>query len=599
MKQNILCQREEQVIVTDFFENVSNLLQDCDDCEEKEKIHEIIHSMNETVSYIFVGEDAVGKTTLLKNIFADIVEINEEMMADICEYRYGEQKFATQPLNGFQKKFLPLENLRGISVIDTKGINGFAETSRNKLGEVIAKCQVVFVVLDIQRISSPALWDVIEEFYTKNMIFFVTKCDLISGEELTKKIDKVKCYLNEAGISAAVFPVSLTEDITVQGITPIEDVCLYIRNGIVGTSPILTRQMDNIEHTGELLKQLEKSFALRRKQYDSDAVILKKIDRGLDQYVINQQQIVAELIGKVTEDINREIDAYENEIISKMNPYKIKERFRSQKDFTDYLNIVNDNYKNMLNDSVNRKVINSIKNCLHELELVLENAIGFFNERENILALNDKFYGSLSVSRKNMVRDTKQNTYTISNYYKALYEASETLFLQVWEERKKYDNRISRERTLAGVSGACAGIAGGMAISNTVGLLGTIGGKAMFDSLIAISGTAGLIVIGAVLGAVIIKKLASTLYEPGAANRMEENVQKCVEQFKEEVSRTRQQIIGQVSTQIKEIFENELASVDGCFTEYRMSVNIDEQKLPIMETKIEEIHRLLNAIGAR
>lgn len=588
MKQNILCQREEQVIVTDFFENVSNLLQDCDDCEEKEKIHEIIHSMNETVSYIFVGEDAVGKTTLLKNIFADIVEINEEMMADICEYRYGEQKFATQPLNGFQKKFLPLENLRGISVIDTKGINGFAETSTNKLHDVIAKCQVVFVVLDIQRISSPALWDVIEEFYTKNMIFFVTKCDLISGEELTKKIDKVKCYLNEAGISAAVFPVSLTEDITVQGITPIEDVCLYIRNEIVGTSPILTKQMNNIEHAGELLKQLEQSFALRRKQYHSDAIILKKIDQGLDQYVINQQQIVAELIGKVTEDINREIDAYESEIISKMNPYKIKERFRSQKDFTDYLNMVNDNYKNMLNDSVNRKVINSIKNCLHELELVFENAIGFFNERENILDLNDRFYGSLSVSRKNMVRETKQTTYTISNYYKSLYEASETLFLQIWKERKKYDKRILRERTLAGVSGATAGIAGGIAISNTVGLLGT-----------AMLGSLGLIIIGAILGAVIIKRLAGILYEPGAANRMEENVRKCIEQFKDEVSRTRQQMLGQVSGQIKEIFANELASVDGCFAEYRMSVHIDEQRLPLMEAKIEEIHRLLNAIGAR
>ena len=598
MKQNILCQREEQVIVTNFFERVSNLLQDCDDCEEKEKIREILHSMNETVSYIFVGEDAVGKTTLLKNIFADIIEINEEMTADICEYRYGEQKFTTQPLNGFQKKFLPLENLRGISVIDTKGINGLAETSRNKLREVIAKCRVVFVVLDIQRISSPGLWDVIEEFYTKNMIFFVTKCDSVSGEELAARIDKVKCYLKEAGISAVVFPVSLTEDITVQGITPIEDACLYIKNEIVGTSPILTKQMNNIEHAGELLKQLEQSFALRRKQYHSDAIILKKIDQGLDQYVINQQQIVAELIGKVTEDINREIDAYESEIISKMNPYKIKERFRSQKDFTDYLNMVNDNYKNMLNDSVNRKVINSIKNCLHELELVFENAIGFFNERENILDLNDRFYGSLSVSRKNMVRETKQTTYTISNYYKSLYEASETLFLQIWKERKKYDKRILRERTLAGVSGATAGIAGGIAISNTVGLLGTTG-TAMLESLVAISGTAGLIIIGAILGAVIIKRLAGILYEPGAANRMEENVRKCIEQFKDEVSRTRQQMLGQVSGQIKEIFANELASVDGCFAEYRMSVHIDEQRLPLMEAKIEEIHRLLNAIGAR
>lgn len=53
MEQNILCQRDDQVALTDLFEGVSRLLKDCDDSKEKERLKEIIHSMNDTVSYVF------------------------------------------------------------------------------------------------------------------------------------------------------------------------------------------------------------------------------------------------------------------------------------------------------------------------------------------------------------------------------------------------------------------------------------------------------------------------------------------------------------------------------------------------------------------
>lgn len=45
--------------------------------------------------------------------------------------------------------------------------------------------------------------------------------------------------------------------------------------------------------------------------------------------MVNQERRVAGLIDQVTEDINREITSYQNEIISRLDPYKIKERFRT------------------------------------------------------------------------------------------------------------------------------------------------------------------------------------------------------------------------------------------------------------------------------
>lgn len=594
MESNILSQKNEQVAVSVFYEGISNVLKQCDDCEEKEKIKEILHHMNDTVSYVVLGEEGVGKTTLLRALFQNILDSDKsnfrtEMEADICEYRYGEQEFTTQPVNGYQKKFIVSENLKGISIIDTKGLNHFTKESLEKIKAITSNCEAVFVVLDAKRISSPALWDVIEEFPKKNMIFFLAKCDLLSESELIANREKVKCYMKEADISAPVFSVTVREEVERAEITPLDEVCTYIRNQVIGVNPIISRQWKSIEETRILLAQMQESFLLRQRQHQSDTQILSRINQGMDAYVANQEKIIRDLIGAVTEEINQDIEAYQNEIISKIDSHKIKERFQNQQDFTDYLHMVNDNYKNIMNDSVNRKTINAIKNSLHDLEIVFDNAVGFFDERESILTLNDKFYGSLSVGRKNMIEETKENALLVSRYYRTLSDASETLFLQIWEERKKYDKKIAIERALSGISGGAIGATGGYALAK--GLLGAVG-------FFTMGGYAALISIGVIVGAAVINSMARTLFESRAEDRLEEASRKCIEQFKAEVSHTRTALIEQMSVQITDIFKREIAEVDGYFAELRMSVNIDERNLPLLETKLTEIGDLLETIDA-
>ena len=57
-------------------------------------------------------------------------------------------------------------------------------------------------------------------------------------------------------------------------------------------------------------------------------------------------------------------------------------------------------------------------------------------------------------------------------------------------------------------------------------------------------------------------------------------------------------MIEQITAQITEIFENELAAVDGCFAEFRMSVNIDERKIPLLEQRLLEAEDLLMKIDS-
>lgn len=584
MEQNILCQKNEQIALTDFFENVSKIIKECDDCEEKEKIKEILRSMSETVSYIFLGEEAVGKTTLLKEVFQNILDIQEQMQGDICEYRYGEQDFTAPLVDGYQKRFVASENMQGISVIDTKGLNQLGEHSLKQVKNLTARCQAIFVVLDAGRINCPVLWDMIEDFPQKRMVFVLTKSDLISGEELAANLEKIKRYMKDANISAPIFPVSISENS--KDVKAMDELRSYIRTQIIGENPILAKQQKNVEETRLLLAQMRESFLLRRKQYQSDVEILHKINRGLDAYIMNQETVVDNLVNKVVEQIHRDIDAYQNEIISKMDPHKIKDRFKTQQDFTDYLNMVNENYKRIMNDSVNRKTIDAIKGSLRELEMVYDDAVGYFNQRETILALNDRFYGSLSAGRKQMVAQTKENALIVSQFYQTLTDASEDLFLQIWNERKKHDDRITAERTLSGISGGMVG--GALAIQALMAMgLGALG-----SLIIGI----GLVPISIIVGATTISSITKVLYEPGADKHMEKVTLNCIAQFKAEVDKTRSAMTEQIALQIRDIFKGELATVDSLFAEFRMSINIDERKLPLLKMQLDDTAKLLDAI---
>lgn len=582
--ENILCERKEQIILNHIFEDFKVLLQDSDAAEEKETVKNSLKGMSETTAYLVLGDEGVGKTSLLNAIFQDMAFFSDSFPGEMCEYRWGEQELLTPVSDGMQKKFVTAENMRGISIIDTKGINRFSAEFRIKVQEQIERSSAVFVVFSADSIRSPKLWDALEGCPQKRMLFFLTKCDLLSQEELQTNIEKVKRYMQDSGISAPVFPVSLTTGGDGQGVAALDEVRAYIRENVIGKNPTLHRQMENVAQMRKIIVQLKDSFALRKKQYESDYEILQEINRSLDDYMRNHKKFLDGFIGKVAAEINKDIDNYEREIISKLDPYKIKERFQKREDFESYLNMVNENYRTMMGESINHKTVEAIRSCLRDLEMVFNEATGYFDTRESILALNDKFYGSLSVSRRKITDETKAVVASTGELYRTLSDASETLFMQIWDERKKYDTKIQSSKTISTAGGGGTVIGGYAGATYLTAALGVTAGS--FPGIC-------LLAIGAIVGVLVIKKMAKELYAPHVANQMEETTRKCIEQFKEEVNHTRAEMIEQVTEQITTIFEDELFAVDNCFTEFRMAVNIDERKIPLLEQKMREAQELL------
>lgn len=608
-----MCLKKEQSVLTDFYEEISILLQDSDAIEAKKQIKMALKSMSSTTTYMILGNEGVGKTSLLKYMFQGITDISDNMTASICEYRYGEESAELPAIDSFEKKFVASENLMGISIIDTKGIGSMKTDEVQKVSEFLEKSSAIIVAFSAENVNNLKVWDIIEKYSAKKMIFIVTKCDLVSKSELEKNIARLKLYMKESEITAPLFPVTVRENKKIAGTVDLESVKLYIRDNIIGKNPILSRQRENVNQMKKLLVQMQGALQERKKQYLSDQKILCKINASLDNYVANQQEIIASLNRKLVQEINEDIEHYQSEIISKMDPRKIKERFASKEDFASYLNLVNDNYKSMMNESINQKTIETMKGCLHDLEIVFKEAIGYFNQRENVLALNNQFYGSLSKSRKEIVATTQETITLSKSFYKTLSGASEELFLSIWSEREKYDNAIKSRRTFSSIGGGApsAAVTSAIAIPKVIDAAtkATATAAKAIDAATKAAATAAkataimtggamflLVVVSTIIGAVVINQIVKTIYDPKMADKLDEACRKCIEDFKKEVEKTRLEMTNQITRQVKELFEKELNSIDGYFTEFRISVNIDGDKIPKLEEGIKKVTQMIEII---
>lgn len=609
MEANILCERNEYEVLTGFFEELSVLLKDSDDAEEKERIQAGLGKLRDTSSYMIVGEEDTGKTSLLRMIFEDIFTADDDMAGDICEYRWGEQDFQTPVMDGVQKKFMPSDNMRGITIVDTKGISRMGAASSAKLREMAAGSDALFAVLGLDNIRSPRLWDMMERMPGKQMVVFLTKCDAATTEDLNANLEKIRNYMREADISAPVFPVGITKDIQCPGVVEPAMVRAFIRKNIIGENPMLKKQYGNIMELKQMLVQFRESFARRKEQYEADAIIVQRIDTALDRCVLNHRQTIQRFTERLAEDIGKKFEEYEKEVISALDISGERGELRKDEEkFTDNLERIGGEFQKKTEEFVNGETEKVLKKCIGDLQIAYQAAVGYFNERENILALNDRFYGTIGESKARIAEETKEAAMMAGEFYETLQETQGERFGQIWNEWRKYDNRIFARKAVCTVVGAGGGAAAGTVgagvltafvkggIESAGKMVSAKGVGEFFKEAASLTATTvgipafvGIAGIGLIVGGFAVNALGKKFYDTRIADRREQNISEYIRQFRDEAAQNRNVITEQVSGQVIEMFEDEFAKIDACFTEFRISVNVEGGKLPMLQQKLETV----------
>lgn len=475
------------------------------------------------------------------------------------------------------------ECLEGLQIVDMQGIDRAGDTALAECIRVyLAKSSVLFAVFDAQNVRDHAVWELLETVEAKKVVFVLTKCDLARSDVIEQSEARIQRYMQDAGIRSPIFRIyAAQEEDDSMGEDGLDPIRQYITDEVVGVNSTLTKQRENLTELEEMLNELSVSFEHRKQQYQSDMCILNNINTSLDAFVLNSRTQIDALKEDLRREIECAIEAYQNEIVSKLEPSKIKERFpNGSTDFTDYLNLMNEGYRKRMTDNVNRRTQESVQGYLSDLETVFEQAVGYFDKRDEILALEDKFYGSMVVSKKSMVTKVSNEVEVTKDYYHNLSGASADLFMELWKARGRYERIVTNANAAGAATGVAAGTAVGFLITGALGL-----------------SSAGLWpVVGMFIGAVLIADMAKKIASANSLPELEKRVAEAVTEFRAEVARTKVEMTAQILDTVEEMFRLELEGVDRAFVDFRRSVNIDSKNIPVLEEKLDTIHGYMQQI---
>lgn len=596
---------EDRQVVEELLKNVSFVLKDSDAAEEKEAVRQFLQKVTDAFSFVTVGSSQTGKSSLLNALFQFTLydSGNTEPTKGFCEYRNGAEEALMYPDEYTTRMFRTAAQLEGLKVVDMPGIERMEQRElKEKVRDYVSSCNVLLAVYDAQNVRDYAMWDLLEDVKAENIIFVLTKCDLAEPGILEENEAKLKQYMSDAGIQAPVFRISSRlEEQGMREESGIEELRRYISTHVIGENPVLTNQRENLSKLKTMLGQLSESFGKRMQQYEQDAAILRNINVSLDSFVTNNQILVDDLKDALRREIDREVENYQDEIITKLDPHKIKERFpNGSADFVDYLNMMNEGYRKRMTDNVNRMTRESVQAYLAKLEQVFEEATGYLRTQKSLIALEDKFYGSMIESKKGLVQKAAGNAEVTKDYYGTLAGASEELFMKLWEARGDRDRLIENAKTVGGVAGTAIGGAAGYAVASVLGgaltvAAETLGIAEVVGVVTAVGSVLWPVVLG-LIGAAVIAKMAKKIASANTLPQMEQKVAEAIAEFKEEVAKTKVEMTDQILDTVDKMFLRELETVDRSFSEFRMSVNIDEKNLPLLEEKLHLVHDYMERI---
>ena len=631
---------EDRQVVEELLKNVNQVIKDSDALEEKESIRVFLQQVSEAMSFVVIGSSQVGKSSLLNALFqfALFDQENLEDTEGFCEYRGGAEKTVVQPDEYTRRVFIPGETLNGLQAVDIPGIDQISRKDYlERIKEYIQRSSVLLAVYDARKVTDYKVWDFLEGVTARKVVFVLTKCDLAEPEVVEQNKERLKQYMSEAGLLAPVFKVSARwDEAGLADKSGMGELRQYISAHVIGENPVLRNQQENLTKLKTMLGELSVSFEKRVQQYDQDAAILRNISACLDSFVSKNQEHVDTLKESLRREIENHIHSYQTEIIAKLDPHKIKERFpNGSADFVDYLNLMNEGYRKRMTDSVNRMTQESVQAYLAKLEKVFDEATGYLRTRKSLIALEDKFYGSMIESKKGMVQRTTHSAEAAKDYYHTLADASTELFTKLWKARGDRDRVVTNVGTAGGLTGAAAGVGAGILIAKTlagaagaattaavetataagVGAAGATAGAAGAAAATSAGATAagaaaaGAVTAGAtsiaavlwpvvvgLIGAVLIAAIAKKIAEANTLPELEKRVAEAIEEFKEEVARTKVEMTDRILDTVERMFLRELDIVDKSFSEFRMSVNIDSRNIPLLEEKMRLIHNYMDQL---
>lgn len=571
MGTDIISLAKQRKFMEEFAVVLTSLVKDADDEAIKQEVKSFLTDVSQVYRIIVVGGEKTGRTTVLRNCFAESDEhiFTKEETYGIREVRYGVKEAVIQVQEGYTRKFVTDSCLEGLALFDV----GSRDIYKSELAHNLAVgADVVVAVFGADNIQDDYVWDFIEKnAIGKKVVCVMTKADLYPFEVIEQKKKKLLSYMQELKLETPVFTVSDANNAQ-EGF---EAVRKYIRSNIVGMDPAEQKRQDNFRTMLRVQKDVKTSVEKRCRQFETDKKILLMMDKRIKSFYNAQEEKIDELKREVVKVIREEINNYQNSIIKQFDPKELNHNpnIANKKTFMEWLQHEVNRYERIMNSRVDEKTQRVMRNYISEIDDVCTELQEWLERRENILEENDMFFGTIAQSKSTIIKRTTHVTEQTHEDYLTLINASEELFDKVWAARRRYELQAAVTSTVT----TAASVATGMAVATMLNV-----------SIAPVTA----IVAGLVLASVGFeagKVLAEKLFD----GKLIKNTQKYIDEFKQKIVDIRDNMEQQVMKKLDELFETEFQSLDKNLLQFRTATNIDAKNIPLLESRLQDMEILM------
>ncbi len=169
--------------------------------------------------FVIVGEVKAGKSSFINALLGEeVCEVAPDpCTAVIQELVYGTERKQVSLGDHWERRTLPAEALRSISIVDTPGTNSIIRNHQTITEQYIPRSDLVVFVFSAKNPHTSSAWDLltyIRQEWHRKIVFVLQQADLASEHELNVNVEKVKQYARERNLqNPIVFSVSAKKEI--------------------------------------------------------------------------------------------------------------------------------------------------------------------------------------------------------------------------------------------------------------------------------------------------------------------------------------------------------------------------------------------------
>lgn len=211
--------KEQHQELCSLLDQSISLVSKCNDPEHENILKDRLSHIQSAALFVVVGEVNAGKSSFVNALLQETVcEVSPDpCTAVIQELAYGETAETTRISDVCEKRFLPKEILKEITIVDTPGTNSLIRAHQTITERYLPQSDLALFVFNSKNPHTATAWDLLNSLngeWKRKVVFILQQSDIASQHELSINTQRVMQYARERGIqNPVIFTVSALREI--------------------------------------------------------------------------------------------------------------------------------------------------------------------------------------------------------------------------------------------------------------------------------------------------------------------------------------------------------------------------------------------------